>query len=933
MRSLLMLAVLVLAAYAIPRCLGMAAESMPAHPNQPAGGVPKVGNLVRNGDFALDSNHDGMADDWAFSGDQTVKVTWALDRGVGGSRAQRLTCTSFTGHGPSSHVMLAQNDTFALEGDHWYRLSLHVRGEIPSGVAWVAIRQTGPWLDLGLYRVFRVTPEWKQQQFAFRATKSVSQNIRLQIWFTDTGTMWVSDVRLAELEGQPQEMRRYTEAIPDIGSKNLVPNSSFECGGSRWGTTITDDTWGGLGPNSLLGKVDGATAARHGSSFRMDVDRATAPVQWFDYFDITHKPVLAPLLANRGWITVQPGVDYTLSAYLKSDPASLPCRIIVFQAGADWLREDVEASGEWRRLSFTFKPQSTQLFVSLGPELRDPMRQKATLWVDAVQLEKGSEATEYQLRSPIEIGLEWERPGHLFATPAAAKAVLTGFNATSKAKTVRVSASVTDFFDRVAASPKAAVTLPPGKGIRQQLKLGVARKGFYRFKLGASGGAVIPVSVERFGVIDFCRDSDGIFGMNHAYPWAGLLRLSHQFGLTWMRDWSLKWNEVEPQQGRFHFTNTDGEIDRIRKEGLNVLGLLPFPSAEWSSSGPTDLPPSDAMGGRARLAYKPRDLPEFGAYVAATAAHYRGRIRVWEILNEPLYTGYALPESAGYKTSDYVDLLKTSYQAIKQADPNAFVVGGVAADPDTNAAELIAAGALDWLDAINVHTYPVVRRPESYLPDLERLNARLKAAGKPKPIYFTEGSYYGDDDPATDPYNPGDALMTPLGSELECASYQVRFDVILLAQNVKKIIYHAGTCGLLNEDSLGGIFFEWDGAPRKMAITQSVMTALFGPDVEPIGSVWPQVRSFAFHSRGRTVIAVWDDRYQHLALSPRAGVRVLDIVGSPVTAKRVALGETPYYLVIGREVPVEKARGMLRGWLPTAPQGRGDGYDVTGGKP
>jgi hypothetical protein len=29
----------------------------------------------------------------------------------------------------------------------------------------------------------------------------------------------------------------------------------------------------------------------------------------------------------------------------------------------------------------------------------------------------------------------------------------------------------------------------------------------------------------------------------------------------------------------------------------------------------------------------------------------------------------------------------------------------------------------------------------------------------------------------------------------------------------------------------------------------------------------------------------------------------------------VALGETPYYLVIGREVSLEKLREMLRGWL------------------
>jgi hypothetical protein len=203
--------------------------------------------------------------------------------------------------------------------------------------------------------------------------------------------------------------------------------------------------------------------------------------------------------------------------------------------------------------------------------------------------------------------------------------------------------------------------------------------------------------------------------MNHAYPEPHLLRLSKQFGLTWFRDWSLKWQEVEPEKGRFVFAETDYQVDRVLEEGLNVLGLLPFPSSEWSSTAPTGEASNRDMGEYARQAHAPRDLGEYADYVRTTVRRYTGRIRVWEILNEPIYTGYALPASAGYHVEDYVALLKTAYQAIKEADPAAFVVGGIAGQPSAYTREFIAAGGLQWVDALNLHTYPVLIAPEVYL--------------------------------------------------------------------------------------------------------------------------------------------------------------------------------------------------------------------------
>jgi hypothetical protein len=197
----------------------------------------------------------------------------------------------------------------------------------------------------------------------------------------------------------------------------------------------------------------------------------------------------------------------------------------------------------------------------------------------------------------------------------------------------------------------------------------------------------------------------------------------------------------------------------------------------------------------------------------------------------------------------------------------------------------------------------------------------MQEAGRPKPIYFTEGAYYGDDDLPFAPFEAGDALMRPLDSELECASYLARLDAILLSQNVRMIIYHAGVGGALNQPAVGGIFFEWDGAPRKMAVSLSVTNALLGPDLHFIGSAWDRVRSFAFHSRGRTVVIAWDDKSHHLALTPRGpSPRLLDISGATVTATSTPLGGTPYYLVFDRELTLDQLRSALRDWIgPQSP--------------
>ena len=66
----------------------------------------------------------------------------------------------------------------------------------------------------------------------------------------------------------------------------------------------------------------------------------------------------------------------------------------------------------------------------------------------------------------------------------------------------------------------------------------------------------------RLAVIPVYTQADSRFGMNHAFGWPEMLRSAGRAGWCWMRDWSLKWQDVEPEKGQFTFAETDAQIDR-----------------------------------------------------------------------------------------------------------------------------------------------------------------------------------------------------------------------------------------------------------------------------------------------------------------------------------------------------------------------------------
>lgn len=863
-------------------------------------------NLVMNGSFEEDADGDGRPDGWSTAGRREVLQELALDTGREGGKSARLTCTAFEGGTPDSHAMICQVGTVGVKRGQWYRLSFWTKGrDLARSSCQVALSNTRPWGASGVEATFPVGFSWTRVERVCRATADVpAETSRLQFWFASTGTLWLDDVVLEPIELKVEFHPRI--AVEGVG--NPVPNSSFEAGTMGWGSYAPNlRTWTG-NVYSQLGEIDDTTAYHGRQSLRLSLSADRTPVYYFDYFDPVEEPIRTLLAAHVGWIPLKPGMPYVLSCALKADRPDVPAVLLIHQSSGGEIRHAVRTGTEWQRFSFTFKPLSEFVWTGVGMDLSAARLDGATLWVDAVQVEPGETTMEYVPRAEVESFIETPATGNVFLAPDEGLTVdLSAANTGDQPRTVKGRLVIKDFFDKEVLTVPVEKEVAAGSTDRVRLTdLLRGWRGFFRVHWECEDpNAPYPQSL-RCALIDPYEERDSAFGMNHAYGWSFLLKLSKAAGLTWMRDWSIKWNTVEPQQGSFDFSKVDPQIDRVLAEGLNVLALLPFPSAPWCSQADKEVIRQVVGEDKAgylqyTVAWRPRDDALFRNYVARSVDHYKNRTTHYEILNEPLYTTYAVPARFGYGMKDYLDLLRIAYEAVKSQQLEAQVLGGLGAWVDSSwVRRFVNDGGLKWCDIMDIHLYPVTIPPEMYEQDLASVWETMQARGEAKPIWLTEFGCYADDDPYMTPSTIGDAAMSRAHwpTERAAAEALVKSSACFLSHGVSKIFFHAGTCGPINGADGGGIFFEYGGAPRKMYAALSALANLLGEDFRalPLTVVTDRLRGYLFGTSRGVVAVVWAVGEEPVSLVLPASVGALDLMGNPVQQAAARVTSMPVYL-------------------------------------
>ncbi len=871
--------------------------------------APLSGNLVINGDFSQITN--GKPVGWEAEGDLSrVNQSLSVAR-EGGVPYAKLDCKSIQGSGGDIHSMIAQMGTVALERGKTYQLTCDVREKgIQGRSVSVAVMDMTDWNTCGLNTSIPVTSEWRSCSIIFQATRNVSKQSRLQFWFTETGTFYLRNVKLMEI--QPVKTV-FTDIAPRTVSKNLVTNGSFDVGAFGWSSLGRASGWGNIA--HLHGTVMSSEDPLHTHFLRIPLGGGNTPVLYFDYLVPSATRQLRMLVANLGWIAVQPGASYTLSCEMRSNPTGLRAAIGVMatnpsDGSGNW--RDVEThvilANTWKRYTFTFQSPKRYLFVAVGPDLEREV--SGDVDVTNIQLERGDEATAYAPSCTKEIGVTSSRMGGLFTAGEKATVLVNGYNHTDRTTQSRIALRATDFFDRTHPLPSVTLRLPPGKAVEKILTLPSKWRGYFRITAQWNiAGKPFSHSL-RIAILPDGIPQDSVVGLNHAFSDNTLIRLAKKAGVTWYRDWSLKWQDIEPEPGVWHWDIADTQINRVLEQKVNLMALLPpFPSANWSSEAPVDFPQA-GPGSRLRQAWAPKDPALLDEFIHRAAERYKGKVKYWEFLNEPIFTDYSLPGSGvggypgrRYNVEDYVNLLKGAAAAMRSADPQCKVIGGVASDPDRFTTQLMDDGILKVVDILNLHIYPGLRTPEGYEKEMDHLLSLMKEHGGIKPIWITEFAYYGCDNLPRKPFIPQSYSWEEsrlLANERQCADYTIRFFTIMMARGVQKFFIHAGVSGTVNTPELECPMFEGEGSPRKLLPALAVFSKMMGSSPHPVlhETLKGGCRVAAFDTSGKSLLILWNPTSARSTLSiPIPQAKAYDIMGEPLNARRLTPSDDPIYVV------------------------------------
>lgn len=466
------------------------------------------------------------------------------------------------------------------------------------------------------------------------------------------------------------------EPVPE--GRNLLPNPSFEFGRYGWRTA-------GEGDATLRwAAVTDGTAGESRTYLRSLEDSGCQLV--------SHP------------FAVTPGRPLAFSVLLRADrPTSL--RLAVVGAGlppdANWVgrSESVKVAEQWQRLALRYDLPESFPAERVYVQVEKPGGVR--LDVDGAAAVCG-ESTDYAAVTAATAGVRVRLPaGNTLDLGSDGKLTAELVNGGPTAQRLSTRAVLTDAGGLVVRdTASAAREVAPGASVPLPLACPTDRAGWFTLRVETrADGERANTQTYRLNVVAplAAGDASSPLGLNTHMERETGAHLQHnlatlaRYGVRWIRAW-WGWGMAEKQQGVFHWSEFDRQYNEVHNAGMEIMPILLryYPAYEQAWAGKMD-----------KIQEPPYDLKQWGNFVEATVARYRGRIRAWEVWNEPVYTMDA---------ATYAGILKVTYERVKTADPQALVVGfaGVPLDYLRGTFEAGAAGSLDVLSH---HSYPQLSAP------------------------------------------------------------------------------------------------------------------------------------------------------------------------------------------------------------------------------
>ncbi len=499
------------------------------------------------------------------------------------------------------------------------------------------------------------------------------------------------------------------------GRDNLLDDSSFEVGvGHAWGVAL-----GGQPSRASWNLYYDATTAVDGKS---SLKIPTTLVQVAPQLSRTQFAI-----ESRSY-PLKAGAKYTLSLFMKADkPRNVTFGLAGLGAiGKDQrgrakveqetlpLRSVAKLTTQWTRFSVTGElPEA-----ALGPyhiklEYHSDDQTPGFVWIDAVQLQEG-ELSGYAAAEPVQVGFRSPVPGNIYYDTEPARLDLLVYNADETSGIAKVNYTVTDLFDRQVDKGSASVDLAKGKNIEQSIDLFNKKRGIFRLLASVEGSNSGPAELV-YSVLPPNEHLNQMYEAGFLGTDTNLrpdtLAILKRANFNWaLSKFIARWNLAEPEQGKFVFH--DEEVENARKAGVSLVLQICWTNQQdlnWA------LKNTPNVGERAKGhsenwddSAKDQFLKDVADYTFAIVSHYKGKVKYYELTNEPYYN--FTPEQIGW-------VYKAMSAAAKKADPDCIVgintdyriyvddKGQYVSNRPQYLPELVKAHGLDYADVITAHFY------------------------------------------------------------------------------------------------------------------------------------------------------------------------------------------------------------------------------------
>jgi hypothetical protein len=208
------------------------------------------------------------------------------------------------------------------------------------------------------------------------------------------------------------------------------------------------------------------------------------------------------------------------------------------------------------------------------------------------------------------------------------------------------------------------------------------------------------------------------------------LELLQRTGVRMLRI-SFGWDGIETEKDQYDWLFWDDFVKMAVDEyGITLIPYICY-TPLWNST-------SQDPGTFWRS--PPKDYDEFGQFMTDLVNRYKGRIKTWELWNEPDIEWYWMGDQEGFTR-----LLKTGSDAVRRADPTATVVmGGIAHDTGWFRRLLRDHQAAQYVDVFNMHNYyeTWADHPlEDIGPYINEVAEIVQRYGEGEPVWMAEVGY------------------------------------------------------------------------------------------------------------------------------------------------------------------------------------------------